>query len=124
MLVIKDVFEPTVTVIRPDLEKRTGSSMVILPGGGFAALAWDPEGIEVGQFLAQQGVTAFVLEYRVLTPRLCRLVPLLLGDVKAGTDPAISAAAADALQAMHVVRDNADSYHIDTNRVGACLLTG
>lgn len=114
----RSVFDPTITVIGPEPANRTGASIVILPGGGFGGLARNAEGIEVGQFLARLGITAFVLNTGCRTPPLWRLVPYLVGNVKAGTDPAISAATADAEQVMRVIRDNAVSYRIDTNRVG------
>lgn len=118
IVTIRDVFEPTVTVIAPDPMVDTGAAMIVLPGGGFGGLAWDSEGTEVGEYLADQGVTAFVLKYRVQTPPLWRALPFLVGQVTAGMEPSIAAAAADATQALHVIRDRAAEFGVDPDRVG------
>jgi acetyl esterase/lipase len=120
--IIKNVSTPTVTIIRPPAGRANGSAMIILPGGAFGALAWDLEGIEVGEFLAERGVTAFVLKYRVRDatpegiaeymrdPRLERMLELL--------EPGRARAAQDAMQAVRFVRANAARYGVDTDRVG------
>ncbi|WP_417503671.1 alpha/beta hydrolase [Microbacterium sp.] len=116
--IIRNVFDPSVTVIRPTGGARTGAAVIVLPGGGFGGLAWDAEGAEVGQFLAERGITAFVLKYRVQRPRLRGMLPFLVGRVKAGVEPAIAAAAADAKQAMRLVRARAREFEIDPGGVG------
>ncbi|QKJ18924.1 alpha/beta hydrolase [Microbacterium hominis] len=116
--IIRNVFDPSITVFRPTVGTRTGASVVVLPGGGFGGLAWDAEGTEVGQFLAERGITAFVLKYRVQRPRLRGMLPFLVGRMKAGVEPAIAAAAADATQAMRLVRARAREFEIDPGAVG------
>lgn len=120
--IIKNVTTPTVTIIRPPEGRENGSSMVVLPGGAFGALAWDLEGIEVGEFLAEQGITAFVLKYRVRDaspeavaqylqdPGIDRMMELL--------EPARARAAQDAKQAVRFVRANSARYGLDPGRVG------
>ena len=39
--------------------------MIVCPGGGWRILAWEHEGIDVANWLAAHGYTAFVLKYRV-----------------------------------------------------------
>lgn len=39
--------------------------MIVCPGGGFSALSWDTEGLNVARKLAEKGLTAFVLKYRI-----------------------------------------------------------
>ncbi|MGF6823863.1 acetyl esterase/lipase [Microbacterium sp. ZKA21] len=63
-------------------------------------------------------MTAFVLKYRVQTPPLGRALPFLVGQVIAGMEPSIAVAAADATQALHVIRDRAAEFGVDSNRVG------
>ena len=41
-----------------------GTSIIICPGGGYAALAVTHEGSQVAQALNKLGITAFVLKYR------------------------------------------------------------
>lgn len=114
IVVIKNVSTPTVTVVRPS-GKANGSSMIILPGGAFGALAWDVEGTEVAQFLADRGITAFVLKYRVRTASPALLAKEgIAGWLTTGT----TVAEADAEQAVRFVRSNAGSYGLDTRRVG------
>jgi len=60
-----NVVEPTLSVFLPAPDKATGTAVIVCPGGGFTALSWDTEGPNVAQKLAEIGITAFVLKYRV-----------------------------------------------------------
>ena len=60
-----NVVEPTLTVFLPDADKATGTAMIICPGGGFTALSWDNEGLNVAKKLADNGIASFVLKYRI-----------------------------------------------------------
>jgi acetyl esterase/lipase len=62
---VTDVTVPTLTVVRPDPAQANGTAVIVCPGGGFQFLSWESEGLEVARWLAQRGVTAFVLKYRV-----------------------------------------------------------
>lgn len=59
-----EVTNPTLAVYEP-VGEGNGVGVVVCPGGGYAMLAYDKEGTDVGQWLAKQGFTAFVLAYRV-----------------------------------------------------------
>ena len=60
-----NVVNPTLTVFLPAPEKATGMAMIVCPGGGFSALSWDNEGPNVAKKLAEKGIAAFVLKYRI-----------------------------------------------------------
>jgi dienelactone hydrolase len=64
-IAVFNVVEPTLTVFQPAPGKTTGSTVIVCPGGGFTALSWDTEGPNVARKLAEKGITAFVLKYRV-----------------------------------------------------------
>lgn len=120
--IIKNVAVPTLTVVRPPAGKANGAAMIILPGGAFAALAWDLEGTEVAQFLAERGITAFVLKYRVRdgTPEMMQKYVAsptfeTLLDLQKDNR---AEAAADARQAVRYLRDHAAAYGIDPARIG------
>lgn len=55
---------PNLTPYLPDPAKRTGASIVVLPGGGYANLA-DHEGRGYAEWLADHGIAAYVLKYRL-----------------------------------------------------------
>ncbi len=55
---------PTLTPFFPEAGKTSGASMIVLPGGGYARLA-DHEGAGYAEWLAANGVTAYVLKYRL-----------------------------------------------------------
>lgn len=63
--VVSNVTQPSLTVYKPDPSVANGTAVVICPGGGFMALSINSEGIDVAQWLAAKGVTAFVLKYRL-----------------------------------------------------------
>jgi dienelactone hydrolase len=60
-----NVVEPTLTVFSPVPEMAADAAVIVCPGGGFTALSWDTEGPNVAKKLAEKGITAFVLKYRV-----------------------------------------------------------
>jgi acetyl esterase/lipase len=91
---------PTLTVYRPEPVKATGAAIVVCPGGGYGALA-NHEGPDYALFLNQQGITAFVLKYRLGShgyrhPRMLE----------------------DAQRALRTVRARAAEWKVDANRVG------
>ena len=92
-----DVFEtPVITPFIPK-EKKSDAAVVIFPGGGYVIRA-DHEGAGYAKFLSENGITAFVVDYRV-KPHFFPL-PLL-----------------DARRAVRFVRANAEKYGIDKNKI-------
>lgn len=116
--VITNVTVPTLTVFRPAKAKGNGTAMVILPGGSFRALAWDVDGIETAQWLARQGITAFLLKYRVRPPVAGESFGETLEDFARATTARRAIAVADAEQAIRFVRSHARRYGIQPTRVG------
>ncbi|MET0263537.1 MAG: alpha/beta hydrolase [Rariglobus sp.] len=55
---------PTLTAFLPAPEKRNGATLLILPGGGYGGLA-DHEGEGYAKWFVTQGVTCYVLQYRL-----------------------------------------------------------
>jgi acetyl esterase/lipase len=117
--IVTNVTVPTLTVFRPRPDRANKTAIVVLPGGSFRALAWDLDGTETARWLAERGVTAFVLKYRVRPPT---------GQGSGGpesfdafvkrTEPARQLAMADAVQALRLIRGNADKYGVAADRVG------
>ena len=62
---LRNVSDPTLTVYRPTNRKPNGTGVIVCPGGGWRLLAWEHEGTDVAQWLAELGFTAFLLKYRV-----------------------------------------------------------
>ncbi|TDW96100.1 acetyl esterase/lipase [Dinghuibacter silviterrae] len=101
---ILHVSHPTLTIYRPATGKGTGTAIVICPGGGYVALAAAHEGSEVAQRLADSGMVALVLKYR-------------LPDDAIMTDKTIGPLQ-DAQRAIQYVREHAGELGIDPHKVG------
>jgi len=95
-----DVDVPTLTVFLPPTGKATGAVMVVIPGGGYDHVS-PREGIPAGQWLAKNGITAFVLKYRVSRSNY---------HYPAEID--------DGVRAVRYVRANAPAWGLDPNRIG------
>jgi len=141
---IRNVIQPTLTVFLPNLARRTGTSVIICPGGGLRILDWVNEGTRVAEWLAQRGITAFVLKYRLAhTPddptefqeagaapsaqilsqgmSARKHAPKTFDDIFAGDSAAKAVyplARADAKQAVKLVREKAAQWGIKPNRIG------
>ena len=99
---ISSVVTPTITKFSP--VKPNGMSVIICPGGGYSRLAIDHEGVEVAKALNLQGITAFVLKYRL--PNDTIMVDKTVGPLQ------------DAQQAIRTVRKQAASWGLNPNKIG------
>ena len=97
-------------VTKPFLEmyapqgRGNGASILIMPGGGYRYMAWDREGIDIARWFARQGVTAFVLGYR------------LPND---GWSSGLEAPLADAQRGMRLIAQHGADWNLDPRRIAA-----
>ncbi|MCR4859135.1 MAG: alpha/beta hydrolase [Bacteroidales bacterium] len=63
---VANVSTPTLKAFLPESGKASGAAMIVCPGGGHQILSYSAEGTNVAQWLAEQGVAAFVLKYRLI----------------------------------------------------------
>ena len=94
----KDI--PTLTVFAAEPARATGAAFIICPGGGYGMLA-DYEGSHYAKYLNEQGITGFVLKYRLAPAGYHH--PSMLQD---------------AARAMRTVRSRAQEWGLKTNQIG------
>ena len=126
--VARNVTSPTLTPFLPAKDKATGAAVVVAPGGGFMVLAMKNEGIDVARYLADHGIAAFVLKYRLRpTPESDEAMQADMNKMMGGGRPprgdapppsAPALALDDAQQALRMVRSRATEWSIDPKRVG------
>jgi acetyl esterase/lipase len=92
--------QPVITPYLPPEGRANGTAVVIFPGGGYEHLSMQKEGSDVANWLAGNGITAFVVRYR-LGPRYHH--PTMLNDAQ---------------RAIRTVRSRAAEWRIDPRRVG------
>lgn len=90
---------PRITVCPASKEKATGAGIVVCPGGGYGGQAMDHEGYQIAAWLNGEGISAFILEYRVAPYRH----PIPLGDAQ---------------RALRLVRSRAAEWNVDPKRLG------
>ena len=61
----RNISTATLTPFLPEPGTANGAAVIVAPGGGFMWLSMGNEGWEVAEALAEQGVAAFVLKYRL-----------------------------------------------------------
>lgn len=125
--VVRNVTRPTITPFLPDPKKATGAAVVVAPGGAFMLLAIEPEGWKVAQALADRGIAAFVLKYRIMpTPveidaanaYINQKVGASMSDPTKSPELHYAQSTQDALAALALVRSRATEWNIDPKRVG------
>lgn len=95
----KQNFKPSIRVFLPDAAKATGRAVVCCPGGGYSHLATGHEGYDWAPFFNERGIALIVLKYRM--PHANPDVPI-----------------SDAKEALRLVRENAQKWHINPKKVG------
>jgi acetyl esterase/lipase len=92
------------TVFVPDKSKANGAAVIICPGGAYRLLAIDHEGYELAKRFNENGVTAFVLKYRLPNDSIM--------------DDKTIAPLQDAQRAIQIVREGAAKWNLDTSKIG------
>ncbi|MCR9291440.1 MAG: alpha/beta hydrolase fold domain-containing protein, partial [bacterium] len=94
---LTNIAVPQLAVFPAPQSSRTGAAVLVLPGGGMQRLAYEHEGVEIANWLNPKGISVFVLKYRVPGPA--------------------STALLDAQRAMGIIRNSADDFAIDPDRI-------
>ena len=63
--VISNTTETVLYLFEADKAKATGQAILVCPGGGYSCVCIEWEGYKVAKWLAEQGITAAVLKYRL-----------------------------------------------------------
>lgn len=97
-----DTTHPSLSIYKPSAPN--GKAIIVCPGGGYARTAFEKEGTRVAERLLRDSITVFVLKYRLPNPDFQR-------------NPTI-APLQDAQAAIKYVREQAESYQLNTNQIG------
>jgi acetyl esterase/lipase len=127
--VARNVTQPTLTPILPAKGKANGAAVIVAPGGGFMVLSMDNEGYLVAHWLADHGISAFVLKYRLNPTPAGEKEMTELGNrmflappgppgAKRPPPPTNELAVADAQEALRLVRRRAVEWGVDPKRIG------
>ncbi|RZJ08672.1 MAG: alpha/beta hydrolase, partial [Rubrivivax sp.] len=122
----RNVTVATLTPFLPDPAKASGAAVVVAPGGGFMSLSMDNEGWDVAKALADKGVAAFVLKYRLIqTPADLEEQEKAMRERFAANRPrpladpsAMGPQIADARAAFALIRKRAAEWKVDPQRIG------
>lgn len=128
---VRNVSRATLQPFLPDPSRATGVGVIVAPGGGFLMLSMDNEGWSVARALADRGIAAFVLKYRL------RPTPAGMGEFEAAVAAMFANAGdpngrlrpedlarerpeqiADAKAAFALIRARAKQWRVDPARVG------
>ncbi|HVT89263.1 MAG TPA: alpha/beta hydrolase, partial [Tepidisphaeraceae bacterium] len=105
--ILFNVHNPSIVPFIPDKTKSTGVAVIIAPGGGHMFLTMDREGYDLGKMLADRGIAAFVLKYR-----------LARDQAGGSTYKTTAEPVADGLRAVRVVRARATEWGVNPNKIG------
>ena len=98
------VTNPTLEAFLPEKGQSNGAAVVICPGGGYAVVVYQGEGVKTAKEFAKKGIAAFVLKYRL--PSDSTMLDKSIGPLQ------------DAQQAVKIVRERAAAWGIDEHEVG------
>ena len=87
--------------------------VLVCPGGSYSWLDWETEGLGVARWLQSEGITAFVLRYRVQGVASFVTHYRLLFRGRQYPD-----ALNDAMAALRYIENNAEALNIDPERIG------
>ncbi|NDA65758.1 MAG: alpha/beta hydrolase, partial [Verrucomicrobia bacterium] len=102
---VSRVHQPSLTPYLPAKDKANGCAVLVIPGGGHRVLAIAHEGYNVGEWLRDHGIAAFVLKHR-------------LARETNSTYQIEVESLADTQRAMRLIRSRAAEWNVDPARLG------
>lgn len=101
---IAELKEPELFAFFPPVKERSQKSVIIIPGGGYSKLTYDEGAFQIAKWVNTQGISAFVLNYRLPTsPDLIKKEIAPLQDIQAS---------------IKYIRKNATQWGISPDQVG------
>ncbi|MDF1811470.1 MAG: alpha/beta hydrolase [Verrucomicrobiales bacterium] len=101
-----------VNIRRPDIDiflaprdKANGTGVLVLPGGGFGKVVPDKEGSEAAQWLAEMGISTFVLRYRT-------------NEATPEKEPQWQRPLQDAQRGLRIMRANSEKWNLKKDQIG------
>jgi acetyl esterase/lipase len=122
--VVFNVAQPSMLLFEADKAKANGTVIIVAPGGGFQSLSINREGIDVAKKLAENGITAFVLKYRLLETKSNDPAKEMMEGIKdrkafdAKTAPIKVMAGEDIKTAISYIRTHAKELNINPEKLG------
>ena len=110
--IVYNIHNPSITPFLPASDKATGCAVIVAPGGGHMFHTIDREGYDVARWLADHGIAAFVLKYR-LARDAANTAAGKPQPYKTDNEPR-----ADALRAVRLIRSRAAEWHVKPDRIG------
>jgi acetyl esterase/lipase len=102
---VTNVHKPSITPYLPAKDKANGAAVIVAPGGGHKLLCTTHEGSNVAEWLADHGIAAFVLKYR-------------LASEPGSTYTVDEHAVGDMHRAIRLIRSRAADWNINPAAVG------
>ncbi len=102
---VSRIHNPSLTPYLPAKDKANGCAVLVIPGGGHRVLAIAHEGYNVGEWLRDHGIAAFVLKHRLA--RETNSTYQIEGE-----------SLADTQRAMRLIRSRAAEWNVDPARLG------
>lgn len=101
---MRNIQSPLLDIYLAPVNNSNGTAVVICPGGGYWGVAYKHEGREVAAWFNQNGISAFVLKYRL--PDNSIMKDKSIGPLQ------------DAQEAIRIVRRHAEEWKIDPDKIG------
>ena len=102
---VSRIHNPSFTPYLPAKDKANGCAVLVIPGGGHRVLAIQHEGYNVGEWLRERGIAAFVLKHR-------------LARETNSTYQIEVESLADTQRAMRLIRSRTAEWNLDPARLG------
>lgn len=110
---VRSLKKVTLTAYLPDSIAGKTPAVIVFPGGSYCWLDIRNEGTAVAKWLQQEGIAAFVLTYRVVTPaKFATGIRVLTGEK---VWPKMFQ---DATAAMKYIKEHAEEYNVDPQQIG------
>jgi acetyl esterase/lipase len=103
-ILIQNVTQPSITVVRPKHANAIRPAVVVCPGGGYGSLGVDLGGVDVIRWLHNLGITGIYMKYRV--PKRHQGFPVYHHPLQ------------DIQRAVSLIRSRAGELGIDPQRLG------
>ncbi|RKR81417.1 acetyl esterase/lipase [Mucilaginibacter gracilis] len=98
------VTDPVLIPFYPAKDKANGTAIIICPGGGYARLSMDNEGVNIAKKFNEIGITAFILKYRLPSDEIMK--DKSIGPLQ------------DAQRSIQLIRQRAAEWGINPTKVG------